>query len=172
NEEILRAAVDSAFEGVSRAVEAERTRVTAAYEASMARLETRIGSLNERIGQMRQLSDALKGAIQSINSPEQAIASRMAAQSQITAARAVARTTGQLPSADSLKDALAALGQDSSDQFSTFADYQRDVARTNSELSALGKLTDNELSTAERQVALLEEQKVAAKTAYDAEMLR
>ena len=172
NEAALRAAVDAAFDGVQRAVEAQRDRVTAAYDQFMDALGTSIDGLNDRIGEMRRLSDSLKGAIQSINSPEQAIASRMAAQSQITAALAVARTTGQLPSADSLKDAIAALGQDSSDQFSTFADYQRDVARTNAELAALGGLTDGQLSVAERQLRSLEEQKVAAKAAYDAEMLR
>lgn len=172
NETLLRAAVDAAFEGVQRAVEAQRDRVTAAYEKINDAIEARIDRLNDRIGEMRQLSDALKGAIQSINSPEQAIASRMAAQSQITAALAIARASGVLPSADSLKDALAALGQDSSDQFSTFAEYQRDVARTNAELAALGGLTDGQLSVAERQLQSLQEQQVAAKAAYEAEMLR
>lgn len=172
NEGKLRDAANDALSALRDAVGAQKDVVTKAYQEAMSVLDGRIKGLNETINRTTQLSQALRGAMSGIDSPEQAVASRAAAQAQITAALAIARASGVLPSLDDLKDALSVVSKDSADQFSSFADYQRSVARTNAELEALGGLTDNQLSTAERQLRAEEAQKTLLEQSYQAEVAR
>lgn len=172
NEQLLRAAVDAAFKGVGRAVDAQREKVTAAYEEAMTRIGASIDAVNGRISEMTRLSDALRDARGSISSDAQQMASRSSARAQIQTAIAIAKASGVLPSADDLRDALAVLTVDPADQFSTFSDYQREVARTNAELDALSGMTDKQLTEAQMQLKVLEDQKSLLQQQYEGEMRR
>lgn len=172
NESLLRAAVDSAFDAVGRAVDAQRDQVTKAYEEVMTGLGKSIESVTGRVSDLTRLSDALRGAMGVVQSDVQQAASRGAARAQVQAAIAIANASGVLPSADDLAGALSTLRLDASDQFSSLADYQREVARTNNELATLGGLTDKQLTDAQKQLAVLEAQKAQAELQYQDEMMR
>jgi tape measure domain-containing protein len=160
------------LDSLSRAVDAQKDIVTKAYQSAMTELETQIDGVNDSISRTQELSEALKGAIGTVSSPTQAYAARQAAQAQIATALAIAKASGVLPSTDDLRDALSSLSRDSSGQFSTLADYQREVARTNNQLIELGGLTDDQLSVAERQLRALQDQKELARTTSENELLR
>ena len=172
NETLLRTAVDSAFDGVGRAVQAQRDRVTSEFEALMEGIGRSIETVSGRVSDLTRLSDAISGARGSVTSDAQQAASRMSARAQVQTAIAIAKASGVLPSADDLKDALSALNVDASDQFSTLADYQREVARTNLELDTLGGLTEQQLSDAQRQLKALEDQKALLERQHEDEMDR
>lgn len=172
NEALLRAAVDSAFDAVGRAVDAQRKQITAAYEADSQRIAAAMERVSGRVSDLTRLSDALRGAMRGVESDAQQVASRGAARAQVQAAIAIAKASGALPSADDLAGALSTLRLDAGDQFSSLADYQREVARTNSELATLGGMTEKQLTDAQRQLAVLESQKELLERNYQAEMER
>lgn len=166
----LNGMVDETLSALSRAVQAQKDRVTTAYQDAMRGLEASIKTVNGTIERTGALSKALRGAVQA--DPGNSAMRGQVARAEITAALAIARASGVLPTAESLADALAAVGADNSDDFATLQDYQRAVARTNAELEALGGLTDKELSAAEKQLKALEDQKSITETAYQAELQR
>lgn len=170
NEQALLSFVDKSLAALGRAVDAQKNIVTAAYQQAMGQLEKQIEGVSAAVGRNGQLSQALKAAMGA--APGGEASSRRSAQAQITAALAVAKASGVLPSLDDLRDALSTVAQDGADDFATLADYQRSVARTNAELEALGGLTDKELNAAERQLALLQDQKGIMQMAHEAELRR
>jgi len=161
-----------AIDTLSRSVNLQKDVITKAYEDAMTQLEVQIDGVNDSISRTTQLSEALKSALGTVTTPTQSYATRQAAQAQIATAIAIAKASGVLPSTDDLRDALSALDRDASDQFSTLADYQREVARTNNQLIELGGLTDDQLSVAERQLRALQDQKELARTTSENELLR
>lgn len=170
--ETLRNRADAAIETLSRSVDAQKDVLGQAYEDAMARLEAGIDGVNDTISRTGELSRALRSAFGTVDSPAQQAARRSVAQAQLAAAAALAKAGGALPSADELAAALDAVRADASGQFSTLADYQREVARTNAQLEQLGGISDDQLSAAERQLRALQDQRDAARAAHDAELLR
>jgi hypothetical protein len=170
NRSTLSGIADGALSALGRAVEAEKARVDAALQDTLGKLDTSIASVNDTIARTGDLSKALKGAITAPGLDNGARAD--VGRAEISAALAIAKASGILPTADSLANALSAVTQDSSDGFSSAADYQRAVARTNSELEALGGLTDGQLNTAQMQLQVLQDQKAAAQAAHDTELAR
>lgn len=162
----------AALDALSKAVDAQKNVVTAAYTKAMDAIEARIGTLTDSISTMTALSQALKSAMTGVDAPGSATASRASAQAQVTAALAIAKASGVLPSQESIADALNTLKQDSSDQFATLADYQRGVAQSNAALEALGGLTDGQLSAAQQQLNLLQAQKDDLTAANTAQLAR
>lgn len=168
-------ALDGMRDAVSQladVVEAQKDRLSDAYETAMRGVDAQIDSVGDSLSRMRGLADDLRGAVRGAGTPASAAGARQAAQAQVAAALAVARAQGVLPSTDDLREALSTIGQDSADQFSTMADYLRDVARTNNMLGDLDGITGEQVSAAERQVALLEAQKAAMQAGLDAELAR
>jgi tape measure domain-containing protein len=172
NEEALRKGVDDAFSAIGRAVNAQKEQVTKAYESVMTRLAASITTVTARVGDLTKLSDLLSSSLVAVESDSQSVASRAAARSQVQAAIAIAKASGVLPTVEQLQGALSTLKIDNSDQFSTMLDYQREVARTNQEIQALGGLADKQLTDAQRQLAVLEDQKTLAERQYADEIAR
>lgn len=170
NAQFLTNLVDDALSAVGRAVDAQKDRVTKAYQESMRALEADIARVNDTIARTGALSKALKGA--AVAAGSDSYARVQAGRAEISAALAIAKAGGVLPSVDDLAAALSAVGADSADNYATAAEYQRAVARTNAELEALGGLTDDQLGTAERQLQVLQDQKTAAERAHEAELAR
>lgn len=168
----LRTRADDAMSVLSRSVDAQKDVVAKAYDDAMAQLETSLDGVNEAIGRNSALSQALRGAVRGVDSPEQQAASRQVAGAQIATALAIAKASGVLPSADDLRDALSTISLDTGDQFATLADYQRSTARMNAQLEQLGGLTDDQLSTAERQLQAMQEQRDVARAANETELAR
>lgn len=160
--------VDDSFAVLQRVANAEKDRATKAHEVTMRRLQASIDLETAAVAKRRALSDAISSTL----SQRGTGLDRSGAQAQIQAAIAIAKASGVLPSADSLKEALSVLSRDSGDMFATLQDQQRDAAQTQNSLAELGKLSDAALSVEERTLAALEKQKEAAQAAYDAEISR
>jgi tape measure domain-containing protein len=143
----LLAGVDSAFTALQSVVSREKTAVQAMVDAHSA-----------AVTKLQSLSDALHSTLDSLQSPDQKLAERAVGQAQIRAALAIAKAGGPLPDADGLKDALSAVQQDASDQFSTYADYLRDLYQTQNDIGALAGLTDSSLTVEEQALQAAKDQ--------------
>lgn len=142
--------VGATFQALQRAVDAERSSV-----------QKHIDEITGSIGKLTSLSSALKGALVPMSG--NAAADRINAQSQIAGALNMARTTGILPSAESLAGALSVVAQPSEALFSSFTDYMLDFARTAADINSLDALTHGQitieqqaLNTAQGQLSALD----------------
>lgn len=158
-----------ALDGLKRAVEEQKTTVKASYDAIVKGLTDAIDKTKASVTKLTGLSKSLHDALDKAGTEDML---RSEGQAQIRAALAIAKAGGPLPSADSLKNALGAVTQDSKNLFSTFEAYQRDRLQTAIDISDLSKVTDNQLSTADKQLAVLQAAKDAADAAYNAEVAR
>nr|WP_314540147.1 DUF4214 domain-containing protein [uncultured Massilia sp.] len=131
--------VDSAFSVLQKVVDREKQAVQASIDVHTA-----------SVTRLQSLASSLSSTLNSMRSPEQLVTARADGQAQIRAAVAAARAGGALPDADSLKDALSAVQQDASDQFSSYTDYLRDLYTTQNDIGSLAGITDNQL-TVEQQ---------------------
>lgn len=168
-EKALSDSMDAALKGVQRAVDAQKDVLKNAYDQVAEGLDKAITKTKDSISSLTDLSKALHDAVSSAAGVSM---SRAEGQAQVQAALAIAKAGGPLPTADSLKNALSAVTADSKDQFSTFEAYQRDRLQTAISISQLAGVTDDQLSTANRQLAVLQATKDAAQAAYDAEVKR
>lgn len=142
--------VDSAYSVLEKVVSRERAAVQSSVDAHSA-----------AVTKLQSLSQALHSTFDTIQSPDQKLAARAAGQDQIQAALAIARAGGPLPGADSLKNALAAVQQDASDQFSSYTDYLRDLYTTQNDIGALAGITDDQLSVEEKALQAAKDQLTA-----------
>lgn len=148
--------VDSAFSVLQRVVDREQTM-----------LRVQVQTHTEAANKLRAVTSTLRSTIDGMRGPGQEAVDRARAQSELTTFVALARAGGIFPDADKLQATLNILSQDASDQFESFADYQRDFFSTRNSMADLASLTDAALTTEERTLKTLEEQL----DAYD-EMLK
>jgi len=139
--------VDNAFSVLQKVVEREKKAVQASVNVHTA-----------AVSKLQSLSQSLRGALDSIKSPDQQVMARAAAQSQIRAVLASVKAGGQLPDVDSLKDALSAVSKDSTDRFATYQDYLKDLYQTQSDIAALGDVTDDQLSVEQKALKAAQDQ--------------
>lgn len=161
----LRSAAGNALSGLQRAVDAQKKSLQTSFDSLMAGLQASIDSTSSKISDLQSLSDSLKNT-----SLPGTTMDRATAQAQIAGALAIARAGGVLPKADDIRDALTALQGDTTDQFSSLQDYQRDQLLTANNIQSLSGLTDNQLSVAEKTLQVLNDQKTAAQKNYDAQV--
>lgn len=139
--------VDGAFSVLQKVVDREK-----------AAVQTTVNAHTAAATKLQSLSQSLRGTLDSLKSPDQRLAERAVGQAQIRAALAIARAGGPLPSSDKLQDALRAVTQDATSQFSSYADYLRDLAQTQSDIAQLGDLTDDQLSVEQKALAAAQDQ--------------
>ena len=165
-----------AYAGLERAVAAQRAQEQAAYEAEKAIAAAAFTSQNElyqkqidktkasldavgnSVGKLKSLSGSLKSTMDAMRITGSDSAYRTAAQAQIKAALATARSGGGLPLDGQLQSALSTVSKPSEDLYATFVDYARDFYSTANDISALADLTDAQLSADEISQALLKDQ--------------
>lgn len=162
--------LDAQLDAVARAVEAEKALKEKANAATMKVLNAAITSAKTGVQDLTSLSKALHAAVSTTSAANPS--ARADAQAQIQTALALARAGGVLPKAEDLQAALQTLAADSTGQFSNQADYLRDRYMTAVAVSDLADVTDTQLGTAERQLAVLEATKDATQAAFDAEVAR
>lgn len=143
----LLSGVDTAYSMLEKVVSREKAAVQVSVDAHSA-----------AVTKLQSLSQALHSTLDSMQSPDQKLADRAGAQAQIRAALAIARAGGPLPEADSLKNALSAVQQDASGQFSSYADYLRDLYQTQNDIGALAGLTDDSLTVEEKALQAAKDQ--------------
>ncbi len=186
----LLSGVDDAYAVLQRIASTEKDRATVAHNLTMARLQesidaeataiaTRKTQAAAAINSTKALSDAIRSSLSQMSIAGSEGQARASAQAQVRTALAITRAGGPLPGADSIKDALSTLAQDSSEQFATMQDYLRDAYRTKADVAALGALSDSALSIQEQALKVLEDQKSelqgqkeAALLAYQGEISR
>lgn len=142
--------VDNAFAVLQKVVEREKKAVQSSVDAHTA-----------SVAKLQSLAQALHGTLDSLKSPDQRLADRALGQAQIRAALAIAKAGGPLPDADKLKDALSAVQQDASSQFSTYDDYLRDLYQTQNDIGALAGLADDSLSVEQKALQAAQDQLAA-----------
>lgn len=143
----LLAGVDDAYSVLQKVVSREKS-------AIQSSVDTHTAAFNK----LQSLSQALHSTLDSLQSPDQKASERAAAQAQIRAALAIANAGGPLPDSDSLKNALSAVTQDASGQFSNYVDYMRDLAKTKSDIAQLAGITDDSLSVEQKSLDALKDQ--------------
>ncbi|WP_027477898.1 phage tail length tape measure family protein [Curvibacter gracilis] len=146
----LQAATDAAYSSLERAVAAERNRLQAAKQVAQ-----------ESVSTLGALFDTLKGHVTELyNAVEATQAQSVRAGLQfIDQALGTARSTGYLPDATSLSDAITAArsGLDSS-QFGSAFEQQRAQLTLAGKLAELKDLTGTQKTLAEQQLATAEDQ--------------
>ena len=143
----LLSGVDATFGTLQRVVDRERSV-----------LQSQVESHTEAANKLRAVSSSLRSTIDGMRGPGDEVVDRARAQSDLSTFVALARAGGVFPDSDKLQATLNILSQDSSAQFETFADYQRDLYRTRNSMADLADLSDAALSTEERTLKTLEEQ--------------
>ena len=102
----------------------------------------------DAVTKLTDLSQSLHSALDSYKSADQTVNARAMAQAEIKADLAITKAGGSLSDdmVASLKKALTSVTQDSSDQFSSYTDYLRDMYETQNDISGLASVTDSSLS--------------------------
>lgn len=176
--EAVTAALAEQEEAARRAAEATQQAAEAARQAAIQATKDRAANLLSGVDSMfsalqsvvsrekslleqsanahRELSQALRGTLDSMSAAGQGIEDRQSARAQIQAALAIAKAGGVLPDADSLKGALSVLSKDASSMFATQQDYLRDFYSTQNDIAALAGLTDDALSVEEKSLKALD----------------
>lgn len=154
---ILRASIDAA-----------KSALQAAYETELITTKSSVDSISESVRKLTNLSSLLKSTVTSM-----AVGvTRESAQAQLSAALAVARAGGVLPSAESLQDTMRTLSQPSESKFGSYVDYMRDFITTSNDIAALAELTDEQLTEQEQALLLAQDSLEILTLTYDANVLR
>jgi len=117
-----------------------------------------------RLNSAKEVQNILKTAVAATTQE----LSRAKAQEQLQTLLSAAKATGVLPTADTLKPVMAALGKPSSDLFGSFVDYQRDFIRTANDIRDMAGLADDQVSTEQKTIDALNGTLEAAKAQIDA----
>ena len=130
--------------------------VDSAFSVLQAVVNREKALLQESANAHRNLSSALQGALDGMAVVGQERDDRIGAQAQIRAALAIAKASGVLPDASTLKGALSILSKDASSMFATQQDYLRDFYSTQNDIADLAGLTDKALSVDEQSLQALD----------------
>ena len=130
--------------------------VDSAFSVLQAVVNREKALLQESANAHRNLSSALQGALDGMAVAGQERDDRIGAQAQIRAALAIAKASGVLPDASTLKGALSILSKDASSMFATQQDYLRDFYSTQNDIADLAGLTDKALSVDEQSLQALD----------------
>jgi hypothetical protein len=152
--EDLRTAVDKNFAAISRAVDAERKKLTEDYNSALT-------SRTKSLKFAEDLYNALKGTIESI----EVDLTRKQAQTRLDNVLGLAESGKGLPSAESIKDILKTLSNPNEFEFKTAKEYKIDQARTTEKLSRLTALAGKQASIEQQTLDALKE-------TYEGEMKR
>ncbi|MBP6708791.1 MAG: hypothetical protein KA223_06495, partial [Candidatus Accumulibacter sp.] len=132
--------VDSAFDALSRSVDAEKKRLDAAYAAQAASLSDAADAARTVRDNISALSDRLTRAVSSnaVDTVEFAAQRRLAAQQSLDTALAAAQSGQSLaPFSAAIETAIGDLAQPSEDLYETFVDYARAQGRAAGTLAQL-----------------------------------
>lgn len=141
------------------AEEALKSSAGTAFDAFQKAIQANMDRVNDALSSSKQVADSLTSALKGMHleSFENDILSRRAAQAQVIAANAIRKAGGPLPKAGELDDALAALTQPSQDMFSTFEDYARDFYITQKNIKELSDAAGGQVSFDEQNLKALQD---------------
>ena len=163
--------LSTATDNLKTAFSAEKTRLTDLYNAELT-------ALNTRLTDTKTLVSTLTGYVNKLVSARQKMVLQDAAyqRDQYTAAQAMLAATlvaargGDLSSLANMDDALQILTSQGADAYANSTDYQRDFWQTKNSITELEKLAGNQLTDAEKAVALAQQQIDLLKANHDAQI--
>ena len=150
-------------EGVA-AIADERKAAQTAYRAASDQIAATIRAQTDSVSKLRGLSESLTSTLKALRPIGSEASDRVTAQRQISQALATARSTGALPDAANLRDALSTIAKPSQDLFGSFTDYARDFYRTQLDIRDLSDIAGEQLDGAQAQL----DATIAMKDALDA----
>ena len=146
-------ALATAFSGLQKSVGEEKNRITEAYNLAVEESQKRIQGITDSIGKLKTLSEALKSTVDQIRP-----LSYDQAKYQVLSAINAAKLGGDLPTADSLRNALGVLGNSSNiGGFSGSFEFAREQAKTANLVAELGNVTGSQLSAQEQSLLELQD---------------
>jgi lambda family phage tail tape measure protein len=168
----LKGAATGAGDAVKRAVAAEQKAATDAYNARTASINDMLKTATSGVQSLTGVSNDLGAALKKLrgDSNETVKALRSQAQATLQNALQTARSGGSLAGFTGLNDALDTLGNNTTDQYGSKVDFQRDQGRTANVIAELDRINGKQLTTAEQTVKTLQDQLEQGKQAYDAQM--
>jgi phage-related minor tail protein len=162
--------VNASLDAVKAVIDRDKNVVQQAYDAAMSGFTKRIDKLNDAIGKTKSIVDVLHGALDNLDVPNQGDAARAMAAAQLKSFATMAKAGGVLPDVEILRKAITGATKFSEDNYTSFADYQRDVISTRGDIAALGGIADDKLDLQQKQLDALTSQKDAAQAYYESQL--
>ena len=125
--------------------------------------------VEDSISKLASLNQDLQSSLDSMSVQSNPLDAYKSAQKDIFESLAVARSTGKLPLDGALKSALATVSQDSTAQFGSQLEYQRDFYKTVSAITALKALTVGTLTDTQQSQSILQSQLEILTDGFNAE---
>lgn len=144
--------VQDAFNALGRSVEAERNKLTEAYNIALKDNNDEIQGITESLGKLNALSSALNRTIEEI-----APIGLTQARQGIRAAIESATKFGNVISLDDVRNSLSTISAQNTDAFSTRLDFLRSQAESANLLREFGDVVGDQLSTEESSLKALED---------------
>lgn len=165
-------AATDALTALGTALDKQKAELAKSLASALDVVGKSIDAMSPKVDNLRDLSELLSSPVVSANTPGQQRDRQAAARADIMAALAIAKASGVLPSADSLRDAVSAATSASTEGFGDMVSYLREQAAVGRDLAQLGDMTNGQLSVAEKTLQALNDQKTAIQAGYDAEVVR
>ncbi|MGE0329689.1 MAG: tape measure protein [Ramlibacter sp.] len=138
--------------------DAERTRIEQQHEDNVTRVRSQMDVLATSISKLTSLTSVLDGALSGYRTAERTGMTRVQALAQVQGATAIARASGRMPDAESLRDPLAVLGRASTAGFGSFNDFAASRDREAATISELNALAGEQLSVEQRTLDVQQQQ--------------
>jgi len=160
--------VQSAYQQVEKAVNAERQILENAYRATTASINANISTVQQAMQESTAVANTLSNSLDTLLNARrrESMASRRAAQDYLQSTLA----SGGLGDSAQLERALGAVSEPSEGLFSSFTDYQRDFYQTANVIASLEERAEAQVSVEEQSLKALENQLQAAERQHAREM--
>tara|TARA_R110002049_G_scaffold190570_2_gene359261 strand:+ start:24549 stop:29525 length:4977 start_codon:yes stop_codon:yes gene_type:complete len=160
----LMSGVQTAYQAVEQAVNAERQILENAYRATTDSIGRNMQTVQDAIQETESIAQSLSRALRDTQSGT--AFSREQGQASLRAMLAAGEVTNQRE----LDNALSAVAEPSQHLFGSFLDYQRDFVGTAHDIYNLSQLTDEQLTNEEKSLRALERQMESAEIQHSREM--
>jgi hypothetical protein len=157
---------------LQRAVNAEKTKLTNAYNDQVKALNAVAAAAQASISDLTTMGSALDAALKSLNGTSDTTVKMLRAQAQATiaAALAFAQGGGSLGGYAGLTDALATVSDNDTDLYSSLEDFNREQGRTANIVAQLSAINGDQLSVQEKALKAAQDQLVTLQAVYEAQI--
>lgn len=168
----LNSKASTSFDVLSKAITKAKAEAQSAYDAQAEILNAQIDSLTSKSTALGALNSALESALNTIRgfTEDTAEMTRAQAEASLDSILAKAKTTGVLPTSDDVSGILSALTKDPANNYSSYADYIKDVGITAGKIEQLNGITETQKTVADKQLLVAQNQLAEAKDALDKEL--
>jgi lambda family phage tail tape measure protein len=163
---------NAAMSSLQRAVNAEKTKLTNAYNDQVKALNAVAAAAQASISDLTTMGSALDAALKSLNGTSDTTVKMLRAQAQATiaAALAFAQGGGSLGGYAGLTDALATVSDNDTDLYSSLEDFNREQGRTANIVAQLSAINGDQLSVQEKALKAAQDQLVTLQAVYEAQI--